>query len=157
MLSTAAVIGREFDVGLLAETTDLDREQVFDSLELAEAARLVETAPGHGGYTFVHALVRTTLYDEIPTTRRLRTHRRVAAALEPRAERGDDSLLPSLARHYCEAAALGEVDKAIQYATAAAERALDRLAYEEAGDLYERALGVLEPGSTRTASTGVTC
>ena len=107
MLSTAAVIGREFDVGLLAETTDLDREQVLDSLELAEAARLVEATPTHGGYTFVHALVRTTLYDEIPTTRRLRTHRRVAAALEPRAERGDDALLPSLARHYCEAAALG--------------------------------------------------
>ena len=117
VLAVAAVIGREFDVGLLAETTDLDREQVLDSLELAETARLIEATPVHGGYTFVHALVRTTLYDEIPTTRRLRMHRRVASRSSPAPSGVDDALLPSLARHYCEAAALGEVDKAIGYAT----------------------------------------
>jgi len=65
--------------------------------------------------------------------------------LEPRA--GDENVLPSLARHYCEAAGLGETDKAIRYATQAAELALANLAYEEAADLYERALGVLEPRS----------
>lgn len=146
MLSVAAVIGREFDVALLTETTDLDPEQILDALEVAEGARLVESIAGPASYTFVHALVRTTLYDEIPTTRRLRMHRRVAASLERRAEAGDEGLLPSLARHYCESAGLGETDKAIRYATAAAARAQERLAYEEAGDLYERALSVLEPG-----------
>ena len=146
VLAVAAVIGRDFDSGLLTEAGGVDLEPVLDALEAAEEARLIEAIPGNARFTFVHALVRSTLYEEIPTTRRLRLHRRVAQALEPRAT-ADESVLPSLARHYCEAAALGDVDKAIRYASEAAERAFGRLAYEEAAGLYERALGVLEPGS----------
>ena len=101
------------------------RNAVLDALETAEQGRLVEATTGRARFTFVHALVRSTLYDEIPTTRRLRLHRRVAQALEPRAA-GDDTLLPSLARHYCEAAALGETDKAIRYATAGRRACLRR-------------------------------
>jgi tetratricopeptide (TPR) repeat protein len=147
VLAVAAVIGREFDAELLTEATDADAERVLDVLEIAEADRLVEATTGRAEFTFVHALVRSTLYEEIPTTRRLRLHRRVAQVLEPRATAGDDTLLPSLARHYCEAAALGETEQAIRYATEAAQGARARLAYEEAADLYERALDVLEPHS----------
>jgi tetratricopeptide (TPR) repeat protein len=147
ILAVAAVIGREFDAELLTETTGVDAERVLDVLEVAEADRLVEATPGRAEFTFVHALVRSTLYEEIPTTRRLRLHRRVAQVLEPRATAGDDTLLPSLARHYCEAAALGETEQAIRYATEAAQEARARLAYEEAADLYERAIAVLEPHS----------
>ena len=146
VLAVAAVIGRDFDSGLLTEAGGFDGDPVLDALEAAEQARLVEAIPGKARFTFVHALVRSTLYDEIPTTRRLRLHRRVAQVLEPRAV-GDESVLPSLARHYCEAAALGETEKAVRYESEAAERATARLAYEEAADLYERALAVLEPGS----------
>ncbi|MFL6242708.1 MAG: ATP-binding protein [Acidimicrobiia bacterium] len=146
VLAAAAVIGRDFDAELLTEASEVDAERVLDALEEAEQGRLVEATPGPARFTFVHALVRSTLYDEIPTTRRLRLHRRVAQALEPRAA-GDDNLLPSLARHYCEAAGLGETEKAIRYATEAADRALANLAYEEAADLYERALAVIEPRS----------
>jgi tetratricopeptide (TPR) repeat protein len=145
ILAVAAVIGRDFDAELLTEATEVDAEGVLDALETAEEGRLVEATPGRARFTFVHALMRSTLYDEIPTTRRLRLHRRVAQVLEPRA--GDENVLPSLARHYCEAAGLGETDKAIRYATQAAERANANLAYEEAADLYERALAVLEPRS----------
>jgi tetratricopeptide (TPR) repeat protein len=147
VLAVAAVIGRDFDAELLTEASDADAERVLDVLETAEAGRLVEATPGRAEFTFVHALVRSTLYEEIPTTRRLRLHRRVAQVLEPRAIAGDETLLPSLARHYCEAAALGETSKAIRYATDAAEEALARLAYEEAAEVYERALAVLEPRS----------
>jgi tetratricopeptide (TPR) repeat protein len=147
VLAVAAVIGRDFDAELLTEASEADAERVLDVLETAEAGRLVEATPGRAEFTFVHALVRSTLYEEIPTTRRLRLHRRVAHVLEPRANAGDDTLLPSLARHYCEAAALGETNKAIRYATDAAEGALARLAYEEAAEVYERAIAVLEPRS----------
>lgn len=147
VLAVAAVIGRDFDAALLSEAGDVESELVLDALEAAEEARLIEATTGSARFTFVHALVRSTLYDEIPTTRRLRLHRRVAEALEPRVAGGDDGILPNLARHYCEAAGLGETDKAIRYATEAASRAFARLAYEEAADLYERALAVLDPGS----------
>ena len=145
VLAVAAVIGREFDPKLLAEATEFEKDRVLDALESAEAGRLIQATPGTAQFTFVHALVRSTLYDEIPTTRRLRLHQRVARALERRVGR-DDSLLPSLARHYCVAAALGDTEKAVHYATAAAQGAFARLSYEEAADLYERALAVLEQG-----------
>src|SRR4029079_15928609 len=83
VLSVAAVIGREFDSRLLTEASGLESGRVLDALEEAEMSRLVIALPGRDdGRTFAHALVRSTLYEEIPTTRRLRIHRRVAHALE---------------------------------------------------------------------------
>ena len=92
----------------------------------------------------MHALVRSTLYEEIPTTRRLRLHRRIGEALEAR---DIETHLDELAYHFAEAAALGETRKAIDYGRRAAEHALERLAYEEAAIDYERALVSLDPDS----------
>ncbi len=115
----------------------IDAESVLDALEEGEAAHLITAVDGRRGrYAFVHALVRSTLYDEIPTTRRLRLHRRIGEALEAR---GGDAHLDELAYHFAEAAALGEVGKAVEYGRRAAEHATARLAYEEAVADYERA------------------
>jgi tetratricopeptide (TPR) repeat protein len=145
VLSVAAVIGRQFDNRLLTEASGLDADRVLDALEEAEASRLVVALAGHDDRrTFAHALVRSTLYEEIATTRRLRIHRRVAQALEARAGRGAPCL-EELAHHCCESAALGDVESALRWSRAAAQAALDRLAYEEAASQYERALNVLDP------------
>jgi class 3 adenylate cyclase/tetratricopeptide (TPR) repeat protein len=142
LLATAAVIGREFDAALLVEATDADTEAVFDALEQAEEARLLVAVAGRPGrYGFAHALVRSTLYDELATTRRLRLHRRVGLALEAR----DAGQVDELARHWSEAAALGDTDRAVDYCGRAAEQAMTRLAYEEAAGWYDRALAVLDP------------
>lgn len=141
LLKAAAVIGREFDVALLAETAEMRAEDVVDALERAEQARLVVARPGGvGRYAFAHALVRSTLYDAIPTASRLRLHRRVGLALEGRAS----PQLTELARHFVEAAPLGEGERAVAYAREAGDRAQAGLAFEEAASHYERALGVLE-------------
>src|SRR3989442_4039675 len=55
-----------------------------------------------------------------------------AANLEPH--------LPALAHHFFQGAPGGDVDKAIDYATRAAARALSLTAYEEAAGLYDIAL-----------------
>jgi tetratricopeptide (TPR) repeat protein len=142
-LALAAVIGREFDAALLVEASDAGADAVFDALEQAEEARLLIPVAGKPGrYGFAHALVRSTLYDELPTTRRLRLHRRIGQALE---QRGDKGSADELARHWSEAAALGDTDRALRYCAAAAAQAKDRLAHEEAADWYERALAVLDP------------
>ena len=144
VLAAAAVIGREFDRDVLMSALDLDREAVLDALEEAEEANLITTGNGpRGRYSFVHALVRSTLYEEVPTTRRLRQHRRVGEALE----RDVDRHLDELAYHFAEAAALGETAKAVDYGRRAALRAVERLAYEEAAISYERALASLDPDS----------
>lgn len=147
VLSTAAVIGREFDADLLVATSTLDAEEVFDALEIGEQARLVQTVPNRRGrYTFVHALVRSTLYEEISTTRRLRVHRRVGLALEER--NVDDRYVDELARHFTEATALGEAERALTYGRRAAARAIERTAYEEAVAIYGLLLAAVDPDDT---------
>ena len=152
VLSVAAVIGREFDRALLVAASGLDEDTVLDALEEAESSRLLVPLPGRDDRrTFAHALVRSTLYEEIPTTRRLRTHRRVADALAERAARGV-ACLDQLAHHSCEAAALGDVEGALRWSRAAAEESFERLAYEEAANWYQRAVDVLDPDDPSTLS-----
>jgi class 3 adenylate cyclase/tetratricopeptide (TPR) repeat protein len=143
VLAIAAVIGREFDLRLLGAVVEGGAELVLDAVADAETAGLVEAVAGRPGtYRFAHALVRSTLYDELPTTRRLRLHRTVGLALE---SSGDvESRLAQLAWHFTEAAAFGEVDKAIDYNRRAGDVARSDLAFEEAAGSYERALEVLE-------------
>ena len=146
VLAAAAVVGREFDHDVLTGVADVDSEAVLDALEEAEQARLVASGERRGGrYSFVHALVRSTLYDEIPTTRRLRLHRRIGATLEAD---DVDRHLDELAYHFAESAALDGSAKAIDYGRRAARRAVGRLAYEEAAIDYERALMTLDPASS---------
>ena len=145
VLSVAAVIGREFDRALLVEVSGAGEDEVLDALEEAEASRLIVPLSGRDDRrTFAHALVRSTLYEEIPTTRRLRIHRRIAEALATRSARGVPCL-DQLAHHSCEAAALGDVAGALRWARAAAEESFERLAYEEAASWYQRAIDVLDP------------
>ena len=143
VLSAASVIGREFEVGLLTTLSEGGEETVLDALEAAERTGLVSAVPGRAAqYRFSHALVRSTLYDELTTSRRLRLHRAVARAL---AERPDaPSRLPELARHFSECAALGEIDRAVEYCKRAGDAARAEVAFEEAAGYYERALGALE-------------
>ena len=62
-LRVAAVIGREFDAGLLERVLDLDEERFFAALEEAQRAGLIAEQPSvPEGYAFAHALVRETLY-----------------------------------------------------------------------------------------------
>ena len=147
ILEAAAVVGREFDLDLVASTADAGIDQVLDAFEAAESARLVVGVGAAGRtFTFAHALVRSTILDEVATTRRLRLHRRAALALETRAA-VDPSTLSDLAHHYGEAAALGETANAIRYSRLAADHALEGLAYEEAASILRRAIDVLDPKS----------
>ena len=62
VLSTAAVIGREFDLDLLVEATGADDDDVIEILERAHRAALVSETPGVAGrYSFSHALIQHTL------------------------------------------------------------------------------------------------
>ena len=143
VLSAASVIGREFEVGLLTTLSDGGEEAVLDALEAAERIGLVTAVPGRAAqYRFFHALVRSTLYDELTTSRRLRLHRAVARALVDRPDAA--TRLPELARHFSECAALGEIDRAVEYCKRAGDAAWAEVAFEEAAGYYERALGALE-------------
>ena len=100
-LAAASVQGRDFDLDVVARVTGLPTGDVLDSLEEALDARLVaESATRPGRFRFAHALVRETLYDELPAREQRRLHDRVGAALVEL--RGDDfeGYLAELAHHF---------------------------------------------------------
>ncbi len=151
-LATAAVVGRDFDLPLLEAASDVTTDELLDAFDEACDRNLVRPSSDRvGRYSFRHALVRQTLYDELSTTRRVRLHRRIGEAIEA-AHRDDiEPHLPRLAHHFGEAAAAGDIAKGVDYARRAADQALDQVAYEEAGRLCERALALNDADEARPA------
>lgn len=146
VLETAAVVGREFDMRVVARAAGVGVDVVLDHVDTAAAHGLVADAHGHASaYRFVHALVNDTIYGELPPGRVARLHAAVGAALEaqPHAPAAD------LAEHFWRAADLIEDDRPVTYMRRAAEEALAVLAYEQGGSLLRRALHLLShrPGS----------
>jgi tetratricopeptide (TPR) repeat protein/predicted Ser/Thr protein kinase len=143
-LTLGAVIGREFSFSLLQALTEFPEDVLLDLLDEALDAKIVQDAPGVPGlYTFTHALIRETLYNELTAARRARLHQRVAHVLEQRAVSGRESLA-DIAYHYGQAASIGDVDKTVDYAIRAGEQAAAALALEEAARFYEIAIQALD-------------
>jgi tetratricopeptide (TPR) repeat protein len=151
LLSVAAVVGREFDVGVLHRAADLTPDTVLARLSGATAAGLVEEGAVPGRFRFAHALVRETLSADLLPLARARLHQRVAAVLETLHGTGGDPPLAEIAIHYARAAPLGAAAKAVEFSLRAGRQAMAMLAYEDAVAHYERALAALalEPPDDR--------
>ncbi|HEX5096861.1 MAG TPA: AAA family ATPase [Acidimicrobiia bacterium] len=130
LLRTASVIGREFDLRLVADAADVDEEVALDLLDAAVDAAVLHNV-GPDRYTFAHALVEHTLYDELSPSRRGRMHRRIAEAIETRVGDDTDDVVGELAFHWSAALVPDDAQKAIEYARRAGERALEQLAPDE--------------------------
>jgi class 3 adenylate cyclase len=140
-LCAAAVIGRDFDLDLLLAVVDLPEAHLLDLLDEAVAASLLqENRDRVGRFTFTHALVEHTLYEELGTTRCARLHRLIAEALEEQCGDEPGERLGELAGHWAAATVSANTAKAIHYAGRAAERALSQLAPDEAARWYRQAL-----------------
>ena len=146
MLTLASVIGREFSVAEVASLIEnVSEEGVLALLEEAAAARVIEELPqAVGRYQFSHVLIRETLYDELPATRRVRLHQRIAETMEELYKDNLEPHLERLAYHFLESAKTGDVDKAVLYAERAGASADALFAYEEAVSHYEMALQILQ-------------
>jgi predicted ATPase len=84
VLSVAALIGHDFEFGLLLDVAGLPEEPLLDVLDAAvQAGIVVEAGDVPGRYSFAHALLRTTLEQELTTTRRARLHAAIGGAIEP--------------------------------------------------------------------------
>ncbi len=144
VLLTASVIGRVFGAAEVSAALGDDFAKVLEHLEAATQTGIIERCTdGQGEYRFTHALIRETLYDEIPRLDRLRLHGRVADALVAVRAGNVEPVLSQNAHHYHEAAMLGYVDEAAEYAARAAEHASRMQAYEEALTHYDRLIDVL--------------
>ena len=146
VLSTAAVIGRDFDLELLAHATDIDEDDLLDLLEAAEAAALVRAPTSIAGrFVFAHALIQRTLYQDISASRRARTHERVAEALEELTAGRPGARVGELAHHWANALRPADNHKAVTYAARAGDAALAALAPADAVRWYAQALELAGP------------
>jgi predicted ATPase/DNA-binding SARP family transcriptional activator len=143
VLSLAAVIGRDFELDVLTRIGDIDEDELLDILESAEQADLVMEDEGpETRYRFVHALIQQTLYQDLSTGRRRRTHERVAQALEALGAEASGRF-PELARHWLAAATPAGNEKALKYARRAADGARSGLAPLDAIAWYQQGLDLL--------------
>jgi len=135
VLRRSAVVGREFDIGLL-EVCDTDdpADCVEACQEATDAAILIEIAPQR--YRFAHVLIRQLVYDSIPEGERVGVHARLAEALERRP--GAGGLHWSEIAHHLTAA--GRHTAASRAHRKAGAQALRQLAFAEAVGAYQNAI-----------------
>jgi class 3 adenylate cyclase len=140
-LSQAAVIGRDFDVNVLAEVVGIDDDAVLDLVEGAvQAGLLVEVEGIVDRFSFAHALTQHTLYEDLGATRRARAHRKIADVLEQRYGTAPDSRAAELARHFVAATQTADTAKALTYCKLAGDQALAQLAPADALGWFLQAL-----------------
>jgi DNA-binding NarL/FixJ family response regulator len=138
MIELAAVLGETFDLATLVAASDGDRLEMMAVVDAAVAAGVIEIADPDGReYSFVHALVRQTVIERLPPSRRARLHARAAEALEQQSS--DPALVPRLADHYLAADVLGVPGRAQMYCREAGRLADASLAFEDAALWFERA------------------
>lgn len=148
VLTTAAVIGRSFELEVLTEASGRTDEEVTAALEELLSRNLVtevaDTAERRAvTYDFTHAHLRKLAYDNAALARRRLLHRRVAAAIENRARRGSgDAVAGAIAHHW---AAGGNDPNAAEWEARAGAHAVSLLAVPEAITHYRTALALGHP------------
>ncbi len=144
VLSMASVIGRDFDIELLARVVEVDDDRLVDLLDRATQAAVIAETGAPGQFTFAHALVEHTLYEEQSALRRARAHQLLGEALEDLCRNRPDDRVGELAHHWALATQPQDLSKAIEYAQLAGDRALASQAPDDAARWYEQALDQLD-------------
>ncbi|MCZ7459101.1 AAA family ATPase [Streptomyces sp. WMMC940] len=153
LLTTAAVLGRDFHRQVLALVAGAPVAHVDRLLDRAVAARLV-TARESGRFTFSHDLVRETLYDALDESEARARHAAVVRALGETAGLPQQvRILPGdLAGHAYLAGDELAPGRRIELLVEAARDAGGRLASEEAVGHYRRALEIAESAAEHATS-----
>ncbi len=156
VLSMAAVIGRDFDLEVLARAANTSEDELLDILEAASAVALVrEPVDASGRYNFSHALIQHTLYEDLGPNRLAQAHRRVAQALEEVCGDRPGARVGELARHWTCATQPSDLAKAITYSRQAGDAALEALAPAEALRYYAQALDLYAQDSDPDPVLGI--
>jgi len=142
VLTSAAVVGREFDFEILRRMTALPEGELLDALDTALASHLLEET--EMGYRFRHALTRHALYDSLSKARRARIHGRAGEAIEAVYALRPEALTPyveDLAYHFN----LSERrDHALEYLIQAGQKAANLYAFEVAVKHFEQVLVLMD-------------
>ncbi len=131
VMQAASVVREGFTPKLLSQVVGLSEWGVLEALEEAEANSIVQTQH------FAHDLLRQSIYQSLPITRRRLLHAQIAEMLQNHAE-------PMvLAEHYAQA---GEIERSIHYRLEAVETYVSRGLHSSAQSILQKSLELdLEP------------
>jgi DNA-binding CsgD family transcriptional regulator len=150
LLALAAVIGRDFDLDVLARAADARNlatpAEAAELVEQALARRLLVERPALGTQAagrplgFAHEQIREVLYQGLSPIRRRALHQTVGEALEA-GHQFDPAWAGRIASHFMRG---DDLERAARYAVAAGSHAANVHAFAEAVQHYDDALDVLD-------------
>ena len=142
LMQTAAVAGNNFSTGVVARMLGVPVLALLGPMEECRGAGFLVAGDRPGDHRFYHALVRSAVAARLSAAEQRRLHAAAADAIEALYEGQLRPHLAEVARHRVEASLPGDRARAISACAAAAEVAMDELAFEEAVRLYRQALSV---------------
>ena len=162
LIQDAAVLGKVFWSGALAETRGVERWQVEERLHGLERKEFVRrerrtSVAAETQYAFLHVLVRDVAYAQIPRAARAEKHRAAARWIDSLASDRAEDRAEMLAHHYLQTLELAKAagldkDDLVEPAGRAFREAGDRAfalnSHAPALRFYEKALELAEPADT---------
>jgi class 3 adenylate cyclase/predicted ATPase len=138
----AAMLGREFNYGLLHAVAPFTKRSLEAALAQLVEAELVDQrgVPPHATYCFKHALIHDAAYQSLLKSTRQQYHRRIAQVLTERFAEVAATHPEIVARHYTEG---GLAAQAINYWYMAGQHAVECSANLEAISYLGKALDLL--------------
>ncbi len=143
LLTNAAILDTEFDIGVLSALDEGDDAVAFlEAVDEAMTNRLLEEASRSETLRFSHGLVRETLVDDFGRTDLAKMHARAADVLERRYGAVTGENAAELANHLGEARPLVDDSRYVMCLVIAGNYALDSFAFTEARVHFEKAVEV---------------
>jgi class 3 adenylate cyclase/tetratricopeptide (TPR) repeat protein len=164
LLQTAAVIGKVFWLGAVAQVGGADRRSTELHLHALERKDFLQRArrssvADEAEYAFLHVLVRDVAYGQIPRGQRAEKHRLAAEWIASLGRTEDHAEM--LAHHYLTALELRRaagqpldtpsIERALASASEAGDRAFSLNAFSAAAGFYQSALQLTAAGSPEHA------
>ena len=143
LLSVASVVGRSFNLDVVAAVAGEPLDAALDALAPALDSGLVVNG-ATADFRFSHALVAEALAAELNPARRARLHAATARTLAARLGPTFGPHAALVAHHAIEGRVAGMGDLALRASTEAARRAADAFGYDEAAMHWERVIATLE-------------
>jgi tetratricopeptide (TPR) repeat protein len=140
LLRIAAVKGRVVSFPFLASIGDLSEDELFDVIEEAERASLLEdvSVGRTARYQFVHEQTRQTVISSLSLPRRQRIHLAIANNLEASQAANDQESTAEIAFHLYQAGDSVDAERTSRFLTLASQQAIDAVAFEDALELLAR-------------------
>ena len=123
LMRVGAIIGNELNYEILERILCLPMPYLLDLIDECCGANLLISL-GDRRYRFSHALIRSSIYDDLANAELLRMHLLVGQALEQRYAANPEPHLAELAHHFRQAADSADVaERAMSYSVRAGEAA----------------------------------